>query len=89
MGVELRDNGIGINSRGFERMFMIFRKLNPGDRPEGTGIGLAIRKKVVDRHRAYLGVFRTWAGFDLSIYFSAKADRRVGTRMSIVRDLRK
>ena len=49
--IRFSDNGIGIDPKYADQVFTIFKRLHPRDGDKGTGIGLALVKRVVNRHR--------------------------------------
>ena len=54
--IQINDNGIGFEQKNADKIFRIFQRLHDQSNYSGTGIGLFIVKKVVEKHRGYITV---------------------------------
>ncbi|WP_412029783.1 ATP-binding protein [Deinococcus yunweiensis] len=74
----VQDNGIGIDPAYHDKMFAIFQQLNPRDAYEGTGIGLAITRRIVERHGGTIKVAST-LGEGATLTFTLPASSTSGS----------
>jgi light-regulated signal transduction histidine kinase (bacteriophytochrome) len=73
--IAISDNGIGFEKEFSEKIFEVFQKLHGKEEYTGTGIGLAIVKKIVDNHHGIItatGTLNKGATFDIYIPASTK-----------------
>lgn len=74
--ISVRDNGIGIDKKYFEKVFVIFNRLESSENKAGEGIGLALCKRIIDRHCGKIWVESDGAGKGTVFKFSLPSDKR-------------
>lgn len=72
----VRDNGIGISPAYFERIFILFQRLHTRAEYPGTGIGLALCKKIIECHQGRIWI-KSIPGEGTALYFSLPIPRPV------------
>ena len=58
--VEIEDNGIGIKREQSENIFAMFKRMHSKDKYKGTGIGLTVCKRIIEKHGGEIGVNSTY-----------------------------
>jgi signal transduction histidine kinase len=91
--IEVEDNGIGIKPDLCKNIFAMFRRLHNRHEYEGTGIGLALCKRIVEKHRGEIGVDSTYGQgsifwFTLPAQKNPQNEQTGGTIMSVKKQLK-
>lgn len=77
--ISIQDNGIGFDEKYLDKIFVLFQRLHTKDQYEGTGIGLAVTRKIIDKHNGLITAeSREKEGATFSIILPVKQEQRAG-----------
>lgn len=88
--ITVSDNGIGFDEKYAEEIFMVFKRLHSYHEYEGTGVGLSICKKIIDKHKGFIvanGVVGKGSTFTIGLpehQVSGESSQSVITPVSIL-----
>ena len=77
--ISITDNGIGFDEKYLDKIFVLFQRLHTKDQYEGTGIGLAVTRKIIDKHSGLITAHsRDKEGATFTIILPVKQDQPAG-----------
>jgi len=81
--ISIKDNGIGFDNQYAEKIFTIFQRLHSREKYDGTGIGLAITKKIIEKHNGVIAAFsKENEGAEFVIVLPLKQEIEIELEMS-------